>query len=63
MRLLWERLKLVVEPSGATAFAAVRSEAFQKIGIKGIYAVFLEFWAVQEALCLCPHPLDVRVDY
>jgi len=35
MRLMWERLKIIVEPSGAVPFAAVRSEAFQKLGIKG----------------------------
>jgi threonine dehydratase len=35
MRLMWERLKIVVEPSSATAFAAVRSKSFQAFGIKG----------------------------
>ncbi|OBZ70106.1 putative serine racemase [Grifola frondosa] len=41
MRLLWERLKLVVEPSGATAFAAVRSQTFQELGIKGPIGVII----------------------
>lgn len=41
MRLLWERLKLVVEPSGATAFAAVRNAAFQELGIKGPIGIIL----------------------
>ena len=41
MRLLWERLKLVVEPSGATAFAAVRSATFQDLGIKGPIGIIL----------------------
>ena len=41
MRLLWERLKLVVEPSGATAFAAARSEQFQKLGITGPVGIIL----------------------
>ena len=31
MFLLWERMKLVVEPSGATAFAAVLSEQFKAL--------------------------------
>ncbi|ORY88057.1 tryptophan synthase beta subunit-like PLP-dependent enzyme [Leucosporidium creatinivorum] len=34
-RLLLERLKTLVEPSGAVSFAAVRSEGFQRLGIKG----------------------------
>lgn len=34
-RLLFERLKAVVEPSGAVAFAAVRSAAFQELGVQG----------------------------
>ena len=41
MRLLWERMKLVVEPSGAAAFAAVRSEQFQALGIEGPVGVIL----------------------
>ncbi|KAI0337950.1 tryptophan synthase beta subunit-like PLP-dependent enzyme [Trametopsis cervina] len=41
MRLLWERLKLVVEPSGAAALAAVRSEKFQKLGITGPVGIIL----------------------
>ncbi|KAI0076959.1 tryptophan synthase beta subunit-like PLP-dependent enzyme [Panus rudis PR-1116 ss-1] len=41
MRLLWERLKLVVEPSSATAFAAARSAAFQELGIKGPIGIVL----------------------
>ncbi|KAH9833840.1 tryptophan synthase beta subunit-like PLP-dependent enzyme [Rhodofomes roseus] len=41
MRLIWERLKLVVEPSGATAFAAVRSKAFQELGVAGPVGVII----------------------
>lgn len=41
MRLLWERMKLVVEPSGAAAFAAVRSAQFQALGIKGPIGIIL----------------------
>ncbi|CAL1699959.1 unnamed protein product [Somion occarium] len=41
MRLLWERLKLVVEPSSATAFAAVRNPAFRELGIKGPIGIIL----------------------
>ncbi|KAK7696078.1 hypothetical protein QCA50_000720 [Cerrena zonata] len=41
MRLLWERLKLVVEPSSATAFAAARSPAFQELGVKGPIGIIL----------------------
>ncbi|CDO77190.1 hypothetical protein BN946_scf184747.g3 [Trametes cinnabarina] len=41
MRLMWERLKLVVEPSGATAFAAVRSKQFQELGIEGPIGVII----------------------
>ena len=41
MRLMWERLKLVVEPSSAAAFAAVRSETFQALGIKGPVAIII----------------------
>ena len=41
MRLLWERMKLVVEPSGATAFAAVRSEQFQALGIEGPVGIII----------------------
>ena len=38
---MWERLKLVVEPSGATAFAAVRSKAFQELGIVGPIGIII----------------------
>jgi threonine dehydratase len=31
MRILWERCKLVVEPSGAVSLAAVLSEQFRSI--------------------------------
>ncbi|KIP06173.1 hypothetical protein PHLGIDRAFT_107335 [Phlebiopsis gigantea 11061_1 CR5-6] len=41
MRLMWERLKLVVEPSSATAFAAVRSSAFQALNIKGPVGIII----------------------
>lgn len=41
MRMLWERLKLVVEPSGAVAFAAACSPSFQKLGIKGPVAIII----------------------
>ncbi|EKM60035.1 uncharacterized protein PHACADRAFT_250903 [Phanerochaete carnosa HHB-10118-sp] len=41
MKLMWERLKLVVEPSSATAFAAVRSKAFQSFGIDGPIAIII----------------------
>ncbi|PCH40731.1 tryptophan synthase beta subunit-like PLP-dependent enzyme [Wolfiporia cocos MD-104 SS10] len=41
MRLMWERLKLVVEPSGAAAFAAVRTPAFQALDIKGPVGVII----------------------
>ncbi|KAI0941225.1 hypothetical protein AcV7_002852 [Taiwanofungus camphoratus] len=41
MRLMWERLKLVVEPSGAVAFAAARSPAFQALGIKGPVGIII----------------------
>lgn len=41
MKLMWERLKLVVEPSGAAAFAAVRSPAFQDLGIKGPVGIII----------------------
>ncbi|GAA6055400.1 hypothetical protein JCM3770_006972, partial [Rhodotorula araucariae] len=34
-RLLWERLKTVVEPSGAVAFAVARSAAFQALAVEG----------------------------
>ncbi|GAA6034856.1 hypothetical protein JCM8097_009334 [Rhodosporidiobolus ruineniae] len=40
-RLLMERLKVVVEPSGAVPFAVVRSEAFQALGIEGPIAVVM----------------------
>ncbi|KAL8278967.1 hypothetical protein RQP46_008636 [Phenoliferia psychrophenolica] len=35
MRLIFERLKVVVEPTGAVAFAAVRSGKFKALGIEG----------------------------
>lgn len=38
---MWERLKIVVEPSGAAAFAAVRSDAFQSLGIKGPVGIII----------------------
>ncbi|PSR77292.1 hypothetical protein PHLCEN_2v7985, partial [Hermanssonia centrifuga] len=41
MKLMWERLKLVVEPSGAAAFAAIRSKAFQELDIKGPVGVIV----------------------
>ncbi|KAH9899401.1 tryptophan synthase beta subunit-like PLP-dependent enzyme [Cubamyces lactineus] len=41
MRLMWERLKLVVEPSGAAAFAAVRSAQFQELGIEGPIGIII----------------------
>lgn len=41
MRLMWERLKVVVEPSSATAFAAVRSQKFQSLGIEGPVAIII----------------------
>ena len=41
MRLMWERLKIIVEPSSATAFAAVRSKAFQALGIKGPIGIII----------------------
>ncbi|KAI0658627.1 tryptophan synthase beta subunit-like PLP-dependent enzyme [Cubamyces menziesii] len=41
MRLMWERLKLVVEPSGAAAFAAVRSAEFQELGIEGPIGIII----------------------
>jgi len=41
MRLIWERMKLVVEPSGATAFAAARSLDFQRLGIKGPIGIII----------------------
>ncbi|KAM0787621.1 hypothetical protein ACM66B_003687 [Microbotryomycetes sp. NB124-2] len=40
-RLLWERMKLVVEPSGAVAFAAVRSAAFKQLNVAGPVAMIL----------------------
>ncbi|BGP37558.1 hypothetical protein JCM10450v2_001473 [Rhodotorula kratochvilovae] len=40
-RLLWERLKTVVEPSGAVAFAVARSAAFQALGVEGPVCVVL----------------------
>ncbi|KAK4056804.1 hypothetical protein OIO90_002053 [Microbotryomycetes sp. JL221] len=40
-RLLWERLKLIVEPSGAVAFAAVRSQAFKELKVEGPVAIIL----------------------
>ncbi|KAI0371466.1 tryptophan synthase beta subunit-like PLP-dependent enzyme [Pilatotrama ljubarskyi] len=41
MRLMWERLKLVVEPSGATAFAAARSPQFQELCIQGPVGIII----------------------
>ncbi len=41
MRLMWERMKIVVEPSGATAFAAVRSKQFQELGIQGPIGIII----------------------
>ncbi|KAI0751171.1 tryptophan synthase beta subunit-like PLP-dependent enzyme [Daedaleopsis nitida] len=41
MRLLWERMKLVVEPSGAASFAAVRSKQFQELGIAGPVGIII----------------------
>ncbi|EMD40324.1 hypothetical protein CERSUDRAFT_148245 [Gelatoporia subvermispora B] len=41
MRLMWERLKIIVEPSGAVAFAAVRSKDFQALGINGPVGVVI----------------------
>ncbi|KAI0758184.1 tryptophan synthase beta subunit-like PLP-dependent enzyme [Fomes fomentarius] len=41
MRLLWERMKLVVEPSGAAAFAAVRSKQFQELGVEGPVGIII----------------------
>ncbi|KAI0832870.1 tryptophan synthase beta subunit-like PLP-dependent enzyme [Trametes gibbosa] len=41
MRLMWERLKLVVEPSGAASFAAVRSAKFQELGIQGPIGIII----------------------
>jgi threonine dehydratase len=40
-RLLWERMKLVVEPSGAVAFAAARSASFAKYQFEGPIGVIL----------------------
>ncbi|KAI0782580.1 tryptophan synthase beta subunit-like PLP-dependent enzyme [Abortiporus biennis] len=41
MRLIWERMKIIVEPSSATAFAAARSNEFQKLGIKGPIGIII----------------------
>ncbi|KAI1794993.1 tryptophan synthase beta subunit-like PLP-dependent enzyme [Ganoderma leucocontextum] len=41
MRLLWERMKIVVEPSGAASFAAVRSGQFQALGIEGPVGIII----------------------
>ena len=41
MRLLWERLKIIVEPSSATAFAAVRSQSFQALAIEGPVGIII----------------------
>lgn len=38
---MWERLKLVVEPSGAAAFAAVRSAQFQELGLQGAVGIII----------------------
>ncbi|GJN88988.1 hypothetical protein Rhopal_001959-T1 [Rhodotorula paludigena] len=40
-RLLWERLKTVVEPSGAVPFAVVRSAPFQALKIDGPICVVM----------------------
>ena len=34
-------MKLVVEPSGAASFAAVRSPQFQELGIKGPVGIII----------------------
>lgn len=41
MRLIYERLKVVVEPTGAVAFAVARSERFKALGIKGPVGVII----------------------
>lgn len=41
MRIIFERLKVVVEPSGAVAFAAVRSKAFKALQIQGPIGVVI----------------------
>ncbi|KAI0677696.1 tryptophan synthase beta subunit-like PLP-dependent enzyme [Trametes maxima] len=41
MRFMWERLKIVVEPSGAAAYAAVRSPQFQDLGIEGPVGIII----------------------
>ncbi|GAA5910351.1 hypothetical protein JCM8208_006018 [Rhodotorula glutinis] len=40
-RLLWQRLKTVVEPSGAVAFALARSAKFRELGVEGPVCVVL----------------------
>jgi len=40
-RLLWQRLKTVVEPSGAVAFALARSGKFRELGVEGPVCVVL----------------------
>ncbi|TNY24499.1 tryptophan synthase beta subunit-like PLP-dependent enzyme [Rhodotorula diobovata] len=40
-RLLWQRLKTVVEPSGAVAFALARSQKFRDLGVEGPVCVVL----------------------
>ncbi|TBU42689.1 tryptophan synthase beta subunit-like PLP-dependent enzyme [Dichomitus squalens] len=41
MRLMWERLKIVVEPSGAASFAAIWSPKFQELGIEGPVGIII----------------------
>jgi threonine dehydratase len=41
MRLLWERAKLVVEPSGAVGLAAVLTEEFRSLKGVGRVAIVL----------------------
>ena len=41
MRLMWERMKIVVEPSGAASFAAIRSSKFQELGIEGPVGIII----------------------
>ncbi|GAA5840964.1 hypothetical protein JCM9279_001274 [Rhodotorula babjevae] len=40
-RLLWQRLKTIVEPSGAVAFALARSAKFRELGVEGPVCVVL----------------------
>lgn len=41
MRLMWERLKIIVEPSSAAAFAAAQSQSFQDLEIKGPIGIII----------------------